>query len=55
MFQSLDFGSHYWISAVKMPIALWEQAKQRIKVNERELETRVTGNIAVLLIFNVES
>ena len=42
-------------STVKVPIALWEWTKQQIKVNERELETRVTGNIVVLLIFDVES
>ena len=42
-------------STFKVPIAFWERTKQQIKVNERELETRVTGNIAILLIFDVES
>ena len=56
MFQSLLILAAIigFISTINMPIAFWERTRQRIRVNEKELETRVAGNIAVLLIFDVE-
>ena len=38
-----------FLSTIKIPITLWERTKQQIKVNNRELGTRVTGDIAILL------